>query len=160
LFSRTSAKAVADVLSERIQYLEKLIKEQSARSPLSNEAERAAAVISSAIDMSPENHGQPPPYIEPDEAPSVAMSAVSYAEGSQTAQSGCETTQASLVVGKLIPSPIRFDMASGRVRYVSPAKALVFSYMKVSAALLRGCFPLVDRAKDDQIIGISALQQV
>jgi hypothetical protein len=114
------------VLSERIQYLEKLLKERSAFSPVRSGAERAAAVNFSAIDMSPASNELPPPYSAP-EGESSSQISPSHAPGdsleTQNAEDA-EPVQASVVVGKLIPSPIRFDMASGRVRYFGPTTSM------------------------------------
>ncbi|CAG9956337.1 unnamed protein product [Clonostachys rosea f. rosea IK726] len=100
--SRTSAKAIESTLMQRINHLENQLKEaKGTPKPLDTET----------FEQAPE---EPPPYTSP-EASSSRLASVENASTNDDGKSCPE--QATSVVSKLIPSAIRFDMASGRVRY-------------------------------------------
>ncbi|KAH7127602.1 fungal-specific transcription factor domain-containing protein [Dactylonectria macrodidyma] len=110
--SRATARHVAEVLSRRIEYLESLLS-----NPAQSDIERASAANFSAIDMLPAPNEFPPAYDDClDE--SEALEALESCAGEDFDL--FETEPASSVAQKLVPSPIRFDLSSGRVRCFGP----------------------------------------
>lgn len=100
MFSRASAKAVETTLMQRIHDLERQLREARAV----NNANPPGT------DLVPTGE-QPPPYTSP--YGSSALSSVDDAKDGDKPPA----EPASSVVTRLMPSAIRFDMASGRVRY-------------------------------------------
>ena len=105
--SRGSAKAVETELMQRIRSLESQLREQQA---LNN-----GAVISPSAPS--EQTDQPPPYASP--ATGVIPPEDGEDDDDDTLKDDGPSNpeQAISVMTKLIPSSIRFDMSSGRVRY-------------------------------------------
>ena len=121
VFSRANSKAVVDELSKRIQDLESLLRQsgQGHAIPMSSgshsdareQLDLAYAVESdSESQTTPVYDDQPPPYS--DSSQQVISSQQS------------EIGQSKSIVGKLIPRPVKFDMASGRVRFFGPTTSM------------------------------------
>lgn len=117
--NRANSKAVANELSKRIQHLESLLKESgqghaipdqlAIREPSHEQPDHSHA-------METDSESQcTPPYFDEDPPP--------YLEGSQAvppSQPNDAAVHSKAIVGKLIPRPVKFDMASGRVRFFGP----------------------------------------
>lgn len=112
IHSRATARHVAEVLSQRIEYLEDLL-----RNPAQSDIERAAAANFSAIDMLPVPSESPSAYDDCLDD-TEAMEALESCVGDDTDL--FEAEPVSSVAQKLVPSPIRFDLSSGRVRCFGP----------------------------------------
>ncbi|KAK7414781.1 hypothetical protein QQX98_006383 [Neonectria punicea] len=112
VLDRATARHVAEVLSQRIEYLESLLK-----NPAKSDIERAAAANISAIDMLSEPNESPPAYDSLDDTVTMGSPEEYYVADEINlfeAEPAFSSTQ------KLIPSPIRFDLSSGRVRCFGP----------------------------------------
>ncbi|ORY18151.1 fungal-specific transcription factor domain-domain-containing protein [Clohesyomyces aquaticus] len=114
--NRANSKAVANELSQRIQQLESLLKdtghghaavEASSQLDLQHEQHPHSIETDSESQSTPCYDDEPPPY------PEAAVSSHAYQTSDAAAHS-------KAIVGKLAPRPVKFDMASGRVRFFGP----------------------------------------
>jgi hypothetical protein len=119
--SRANSKAVADELSKRIRDLESLLKQSGhgvvipAPSGTYGEVRRPFEA-SNAVDSDSES--QPSPTYDDEPPP--------YTDSSQQVlpSQHPEIGQSKAIVGRLIPRPVKFDMASGRVRFFGPTTSM------------------------------------
>ncbi|KAF2462823.1 uncharacterized protein BDR25DRAFT_386050, partial [Lindgomyces ingoldianus] len=116
VLSRANSKAVANELSKRIQHLESLLKETGhghaipdAPTPLEHLHDQHPHPMEtdSESQSTPCYDDEPPPYPE----------APQSTRGSQPHDASAHS---KAIIGKLAPRPVKFDMASGRVRFFGP----------------------------------------
>src|SRR5262245_34247967 len=118
-YSRANSKVVANELSKRIQHLESLLKQSGQghtipEPPRSGEAQETFDLphpidTDSESQSTPAYDDEPPPYTDPSQ-----QVMVSHPNDGQT----------KTILGKLIPQPVKFDMASGRVRFFGPTTSM------------------------------------
>jgi hypothetical protein len=120
-FSRGSSKAFADGLCQRIEQLESLLQQQGSLTVpqlsenINENGDGSAAKTYNALGKLPVQSDEPPPYNN--EAVQVYEVVHHVWNGEQKEPE----PDSSTLVRKLVPCPVRFDMASGRkVFNVSP----------------------------------------
>lgn len=115
MLSRVSVKSVEATLTERIRVLERQLEEERSRSRSLYDGAQTGAPNILPDQVSDEvSHGG----LSPSTA-SLRSDALTASGGRHATEDGNDDSDepASSVVTKLMPSSIRFDMASGRVRY-------------------------------------------
>jgi hypothetical protein len=113
---------VANELSKRIQHLEALLRENGQGSAIPEQARRGPEQeqqeLGNAMETDSNSESQCTPSFYDEEPP--------YLEAPQMIQAGAKATdeivpgESRAIIGKLIPRPVKFDMASGRVRFFGP----------------------------------------
>jgi hypothetical protein len=123
---------VANELSKRIQHLEALLKQTGQGHAIPGPSHQAQPEPSyqqgtesiqsqddhpHPIETDSESQSTQTPYYD-DEPPPYASA--SQPEQSINAQAADSLVQSKAILGKLMPRPVKFDMASGRVRFFGP----------------------------------------
>jgi hypothetical protein len=114
---------VANELSKRIQHLESLLRENGQGSAIPEQVRRGPEQeqqeLGNAMETDSNSEFQCTPSFYDEEPPP-------YLEAPQMIQAGAKASEeivpgeSRAIIGKLIPRPVKFDMASGRVRFFGP----------------------------------------
>ncbi|KAH7115887.1 fungal-specific transcription factor domain-containing protein [Dendryphion nanum] len=123
--NRANSKAVANELSKRIQHLESLLKESGQGHPIldpvlgpdtqQDSPTDDAATADLLHPMGTDSETQSTPFFDEDPPPYPE----SFQQHTLTQPAGA-TGQTRAILGRLMPRPVKFDMASGRVRFFGP----------------------------------------
>ncbi|KAF2635232.1 hypothetical protein P280DRAFT_437412 [Massarina eburnea CBS 473.64] len=142
--NRANSKVVANELSKRIRHLESLLR-QNGHALALTAAEAEASNIPGhsvsqdqafdftepqAVETDSESQGtpiyddEPPPYTHLSQNSDRHISSSASSAPQHRSGSSESSTQSRNILGKLIPQPVKFDMASGRVRFFGPTTSM------------------------------------
>ncbi|CAH0047587.1 unnamed protein product [Clonostachys solani] len=120
--SRAAVKAETEALSERVRQLEQLLKQSTGEKEISGKVALPEHVPGEASVTT----GQSLLFHDVHTLPDMEI-VVDVPDGSPTSSkhaSKSDTEEQISTVKNLVPSPIRFDMSSGRVRYFGPTTSM------------------------------------
>ncbi|KIW04668.1 uncharacterized protein PV09_04407 [Verruconis gallopava] len=140
--SRGSSKAFADGLCQRIEQLENLLKQQGA---LPMDPKLGEAQVQNGEADEPNARYRPPSSVADGEesspyqtqpAPAAELPALS--QQASNSEPPSDTSHGKSWVRKLVPAPVRFDLASGRLRFFGPTTNMnLLSGVNLSRSLER-----------------------
>lgn len=114
---------MANELSRRIQHLENLLRQNGQGHALPEPdggVETAQDQFELPLPMETDDESQPTPVYD-DEPPPYVDAGRQVPASSRMDEA---TSQSKAILGKLIPRPVKFDMASGRVRFFGPTTSM------------------------------------